>query len=54
MRAILNEQQWRQFLALEALELKNIQQGAQDARVSKNTVRRGLKEMEEGDLFTVS
>jgi transposase len=52
MRTILNEKQWRQFLALEALELKNIQKVAQDAGVSKNTVRRGLKEMEEGELFT--
>ena len=52
MQAILNEKQWRQFLALEALELKNIQKVAQDAGVSKHTVRLGLKEMEEGDLFT--
>lgn len=30
---------------------KNIQKGAQDAGVSKKTVRRGMKEIEEGDLF---
>jgi hypothetical protein len=38
MRAILNEKQWRQFLALEVLELKNIEKVAQDVGVSKNAV----------------
>jgi transposase len=49
MRAILNEKQWRQFLALEAQERGSLLQVAQDAGVSKNTVRRGLEEIEGGD-----
>ncbi|WP_083814480.1 ISAzo13 family transposase [Ktedonobacter racemifer] len=52
MRVILNEKQWRQFLALEALERKNIQEVAQDAGASKNTIRRGLEEMKEDNLST--
>jgi transposase len=52
MRAILNEKQWRQFLALEAQERGTILEVAEDARVSKNTVRRGLEEMEGGDRYT--
>src|SRR5947209_16532067 len=51
MRAILNEKQWRQFLALEAQERGSILQVAQDAGVSKNTVRRGLEEIERGDRY---
>jgi transposase len=52
MRAILNEKQWRQFLALEAQERGSILQVAQDAGVSKNTVRRGLEEIEGEDRYT--
>src|SRR5947209_13978923 len=51
MRAILNEKQWRQVLALEAQERGSILQVAQDAGVSKNTVRRGLEEIEEEDRY---
>ena len=51
MRAILNEKQWRQFLALEAQERGSILQVAQEAGVSKNTVRRGLEEIEGGDRY---
>ena len=51
MRAILNEKQWRQFLALEAQERGSILEVAQDAGVSKNTVRRGLEEIEGKDRY---
>src|SRR5438034_2916833 len=51
MRAILNEKQWRQFLALEAQERGSILEVAQVARVSKNTVRRGLEEIEGEDRY---
>jgi AraC-like DNA-binding protein len=46
MRAILNEKQWRQFLALEAQERGSLLEVAQDAGVSKKTVRRGREEIE--------
>src|SRR5512135_848721 len=51
MRAILNEKQWRQFLALEAQERGSLVEVAQDAEVSKNTVRRGLEEIEGGEHY---
>ena len=51
MQTMLNENQWRQFLALEAQERGNIQEVAEEAGVSKNTVRRGLEEIEGGDLY---
>ena len=50
MRTMLNEKQWRQFLALEAQERGSILEVAREAEVSKNTVRRGLEEIEGGDL----
>ena len=46
MRAILNEKQWRQYLALEAQERGSLLQVAREAGVSQNTVRRGLEEIE--------
>jgi transposase len=52
MRTILNEKQWRQFLGLEAQERGSIQEVARDARVSKNTVRRGQEEIQNGNLYT--
>ena len=52
MRTMLNEKQWRQFLALEAQERGSILEVALDAGVSKNTVRRGREEIEGGDLDT--
>jgi transposase len=52
MQTMLNEKQWRQFLALEALERGSIQEVARDAGVSKNTVRRGVEEIEGGDRYT--
>jgi transposase len=51
MRAMLNEKQWRQFLALEAQERGSLLHVAHEAGVSKNTVRRGLQELERGDRY---
>jgi transposase len=52
MRTMLNEKQWRQFLALEAQERGSLLQVAREAGVSKNTVRRGREEIEAGDRYT--
>ncbi len=52
MRELLNEKQWRQFLALEAQERGNILLVAREAGVSKNTVKVGRRELEVGDRFT--
>jgi Rhodopirellula transposase DDE domain len=51
MRELLNEKQWRQFLALEAKERGNIVLVAREAGVSKNTIKAGRRELEAGDLF---
>lgn len=52
MHRVLNEKQWRQYLALEAKEQGNILQIATLAGVSRNTVKRGVTEIESGDLYT--
>lgn len=52
MHRVLNEKQWRQYLALEAKEQGNILQIATLAGVSRNTVKRGITEIESGDLYT--
>jgi transposase len=52
MRDLLNEKQWRQYLALEAQERGSVGQVAQEARVSSNTVRRGMRELQAGDSYT--
>lgn len=52
MRELLNEKQWRQFLALEAKERGNIVLVAREAGVSKNTFKAGRREMEAGELFS--
>ena len=52
MRKLLNEKQWRQYLALEAKEESKLEQIAAEAGVSQNTIRRGLRELEAGDLYT--
>jgi transposase len=52
MREMLNEKQWRQYLALEAQERESIGQVAQEARVSQNTIRRGLRELEAGEHYS--
>src|SRR5436190_1477712 len=52
MRQLLNEKQWRQFLALEAKERGSIVLVAREAGVSKNTIKAGRREIEAGDLFS--
>jgi hypothetical protein len=52
MRQLLNEKQWRQFLALEAKERGNIVLVAREAGVSKNTIKAGRQELEAGEQFT--
>ena len=52
MRGLLNEKQWRQYLALEAQERESVRQVAQEARVSSNTIRRGMRELQAGDSYT--
>ncbi len=52
MHQLLNEKQWRQFLALEAKERGNLVLVAREAGVSKNTIKAGRREIEAGDLFS--
>lgn len=49
MRELLNEKQWRHYLALEAQEHGSVAQVAHEAGVSQNTIRRGLREIEAGE-----
>ena len=51
MHALLNEKQWRHYLALEAKERGSVAQVAQEARVSQNTIRRGIREVETGERY---
>src|SRR5260370_27196792 len=51
MRRMLNEQQWRQYLAAEAQRRGSISRVAREAGVSLNTVKRGLKEREAGEHY---
>lgn len=52
MHVLLNEKQWRQYLALEAKERGSVAQVAQEAQVSQNTIRRGIREVETGERYT--
>lgn len=52
MRIILNEQQWRQYLATEAEELGNVALVARESKVSVNTIKRGYFEISNGKLYT--
>jgi transposase len=52
MHGRLNEKQWRQYLALEAKERGEVSQVAQEAQVSHNTIRRGIREVEAGEGYT--
>lgn len=52
MHQLLNEKQWRQFLALEAKERGNLVLVAREAGVSKNTIKAGRREIEAGELFS--
>jgi len=51
MRKMLNEKQWRQYLAIEANQRGSISQVAREAGVSLNTVKRGLAEREAGESY---
>src|SRR6266566_6484018 len=52
MRQLLNEKQWRQFLAVEAKERGNLVLVAREAGVSKNTIKAGRQELEAGEQYT--
>ena len=52
MRGLLNEKQWRLYLALEAKERGEVSKVAQEAKVSQNTIRRGIRELEAGEQYT--
>ena len=52
MYKLLNEKQWRQYLAIEAEEKDNVALVARSAKVSVNTVKRGMSEIRSGDLYT--
>jgi transposase len=51
MRRMLNEKQWRQYLAIEAKQRGSVSQVAREAGVSVNTVKRGLSELEAGETY---
>ena len=51
MRRMLNEKQWRQYLAVEAKERGSVSLVAREAAVSVNTVKRGLCELEAGENY---
>ena len=51
MHTLLNEKQWRQYLATEAEERGNAAAVAREAGVSINTIARGRRDIEVGDLY---
>jgi hypothetical protein len=51
MRPLLNEKQWRQYLALEAKERGSISVVVQEAGASPNTIRRGIQEVEAAEGY---
>ncbi|NJD75783.1 MAG: hypothetical protein FIB08_01620 [Candidatus Methanoperedens sp.] len=51
MKQSLNEKQWRQYLAFEVKRKGNITAVAKRAKVSKNTIKRGIREVESGDVY---
>src|SRR4051794_29963991 len=53
MHAMLNEKQWRHYLAVEAQERGSVALVAHDAGVSYNTIRRGLREVAAGAAYHV-
>ena len=52
VRETLNEKQWRQYLAMEAKERGTIAEVVREAKVSRNTIKRGMREIEAGDIYT--
>src|SRR5271166_5117291 len=51
MRTMLNEKQWRHYLAAEAQRRGSVSTVAREAGVSLNTVKRGLREREAGETY---
>src|SRR5438270_14003963 len=51
MRTMLNEKQWRHYLAVEAKQRGSLSLVAREAGVSLNTVKRGLAELEAGASY---
>jgi transposase len=51
LRESLNEKQWRQYVAMEAKERGNLAEVAREAHVAENTIRRGMRELEAGDVY---
>jgi transposase len=51
MRGLLNEKQWRHYLAMEARQRGSVAVVAKEAGASRNTVKRGLREVEAGELY---
>src|SRR5215469_5982636 len=51
MRSLLNEQQWRYYLAAEAQRRGSPSTVAREAGVALNTVKRGLREREAGQTY---
>jgi hypothetical protein len=49
MHTLLNEKQWRQYLATEAEERGNAAAVAREAGVSIDTIARGRRDIEAGD-----
>jgi hypothetical protein len=52
MRPMLNEKQWRHYLATEAEERENRAVVAREAHVSVNTIVRGIREIAQGHIYT--
>jgi transposase len=52
MKHLLNEKQWRHYVALEAKRYGNITKVAKAAGVSRNTIKRGLQEIQTEGLYT--
>lgn len=51
MRTLLNEKQWRQYLAMEVQQRGSVAEVAREAGVSRNTVKRGLQEVAAGEFY---
>ena len=52
MHDILNQKQWRQYLATEAEERGNIRLVARESNSSTTTILKGKEEIEEGLIYT--
>lgn len=50
MRMLLNEKQWRQYLAMEAQQRGSVAEVVKEARVSRNTVKRGQAKGEKTEV----